>query len=219
MHIDYHIPILTLTPTNDELIWAENHLIPQALVALEKIYERYGPKFDKADLDQAVFKNFPLATRVKTHLSELGLSLRRFAIFVGYQGAINARPHVDAHAVNIPMIARLNIPLRGQAGAKLSWWTTGANDIRMKSRIFDQWDAHQQKMRQSFSYLSPPEYDWGTPVHIEQNPGPCWNRVELAHQLDLDNTIEHRVNFTAELSTQILWEELVDRLRLLGYIT
>lgn len=218
VHLDYHIPMQHLAASAEELDWAEKNLNPYALAALEKIYEKFGPKFDKADLDQNIFKDFPLAHRVRAHFDELGITLRRFAVFVGYTGAANARPHVDAHTVDVPMIARLNVPLQGQDGAQLRWWKTGVEDFKMKARRFEQWDGKQQKMRQAFSYLSPPEFDWPAADHIEYNPGPCWNRVELAHRLDLNNITEHRINFTAELSEQISWSELVARLKTKGYI-
>lgn len=218
VHIDYHIPVPHLTPTDKELEWARENLIPHALHALQKIYEKLGPKFDKADLDQSVFKGFDLARRVQEHFDELGITLRRYAVFVGYTGAANARPHVDAHAVDIPMIARLNVPLQGQHGARLGWWKSTVDDPKMKSRKFEQWDGTQKKMRQAFSYLSPPEFEWPAADHTEHDPGPCWNRVELAHRLDLDALTEHRINFTAELATQISWNDLMGRLKKRGYL-
>jgi len=213
----YHIPIPHLTPTDSELVWASQNLVPVALTALDKIYNLYGPKFDKADFDQQLFSKFDLAQRMREHISELGLSFRRFSVFLGYAGAQNARPHIDAHIVDVPMVARLNVPLQGQSGAQISWWNVQADDPRITARKFEQWDGKFNRMRTAFSYQSPPELVWGKPDYIVYDPGPCWNHVELAHQLDLDNTTEHRVNLTAELEPQVSWADLVDRLAKFGY--
>lgn len=218
MHRDYHIPVPHLAPTSAELSWAEHNLLPHAMVALDKLHQHYGPKFDKADLDQSLFRNWTLAARMRDHLYLLGLELRRFCIFIGYQGAKSAVPHVDAHTIDVPMVARLNVPLQGIHGVNLSWWSTGVEDPRMLVRRFEQWDSTQNKMRSAFSYLSEPTADWGEPAHTERDPGPCWNRVERAHRLDLDNTMEHRINVTAELAEQISWGDLVVRLSGAGYI-
>lgn len=218
MHIDYHIPVPHLTPTAEELAWAEQHLMPHANLALEKLYERYGAKFDKSNIDQRIFDDWTLTARMKDHLNELGLKLRKFAVFIGYTGARAAVPHVDAQTINTPMVARLNVPIKGWQGAQLSWWNSGVEDPRMLERHFEEWDAKTGTMRQGFSYLSDPNANWGEPVHVEQDPGPCWNHVELAHKLDLDNITEHRVNVTAELDPQISWTDLVTRLRTKNYI-
>ena len=218
MNSNFHIPMTHLTPTTDELEWAKQHLFPIALAALEKIYDLYGPKLDKADFDQKIFLNFNLAERMREHIRELGLGFRRFSVFLGYAGAQHARPHIDAHTVDVPMVARLNVPLQGQTGARISWWNTDANDSRILAQKFEQWDETLNKARTAFRYQSQPDIDWGEPDHVEHNPGPCWNHVELVHQLDLDNTTEHRVNLTAELEPQVSWAELVDRLAKSGYI-
>lgn len=217
MHRDYHIPVPHLAPTPEEMRWAKQNLMPHADLALTKLYEKYGAKFDKADLDQNLFKNWSLAARMASHFGRMGLKVRRFSIFIGYQGARAAVPHVDAHKVDIPMIARLNVPLQGIHGVRLNWWTTGVEDPRMLVRRFEQWDSTKNQMVKAFSYLSDPTAKWGEPAHTEQDPGPCWNRVELAHRLDLDNTTEHRVNLTAEVQEQISWKDLVDRLEKHGH--
>lgn len=218
MHIDYHISVSHLTPTPEELDWAQENLIPQANIALTKLYEKYGAKFDKTNVDQDLLKEWALTRRMHDHITQLGLKLRKFALFIGHQGAKSAQPHVDAQTFNTPMVARLNVPIQGQQGARLSWWRSGVEDPRMLERHFEEWDAKTQSMRRGFSYLSDPMANWGEPVHSEYNPGPCWNRVELAHRLDLDNTTENRINITAELDPQVSWTDLVARLQSQGYI-
>jgi hypothetical protein len=218
MHIDYHIPVPHLTPTPEELVWAQENLMPHANQALEKLYEKYGAKFDKSNIDQRIFDSWSLTSRMREHLNELGMSLRKFAVFIGYQGAKAAVPHVDAQTFHTPMVARLNVPIQGWQGARLSWWKSGVEDPRMLVRDFEEWDAKTQSMRRGFSYLSDPQAQWGEPDHVEYNPGPCWNHVELAHKLDLDDITEHRVNITAEIEPQISWLELTTRLRSCGYI-
>ena len=217
MHL-YHIPMPQFWPTEEESAWATEHIIPHAIIAANKLFERYGPKFDKTDLDQTVFNGWTMTNKVKAHFNELGLSFRRFSLFVGATGAKSAVPHVDAHTTGVPMVARLNIPLRGITGAKLSWWNSSVDDPRMLERRFEQWDATQGKMRSAFSYLADPTAKWDDPAFTVNNPGPCWNHVELAHKLELDLTTETRINITAEIKDQIAWTELVNRLRACNYI-
>jgi len=116
------------------------------------------------------------------------------------------------------MVARLNVPIQGWQGARLSWWKSGVDDPRMLVRDFEEWDAKTQSMRRGFSYLSDPQAQWGEPDHVEYDPGPCWNHVELAHKLDLDDITEHRVNITAEIEPQVPWAVLVERLQKHGHI-
>jgi len=214
----YHIPMPMFWPTEEESEWATEHIIPHATIAANKLFEKYGPKFDKTDLDQSVFDGWSMTDKVKNHFNELGLTFRRFSLFVGAAGAKSAVPHVDAHTIGAPMVARLNIPLRGIEGAKLSWWDSSVEDSRMLERHFEQWDATQGKMRKAFSYLADPQAEWGPASFVVNNPGPCWNHVELAHKLELDFTTETRINITAEIQDQIAWEELVTRLRNCNYI-
>lgn len=218
MHLDYHIPVPHLTPTPTEIAWADQYLMPQVTVALDKLYEKYGAKFDKTNVDQDLLRTWTLTARMQSHVNRLGLKVRKFALFIGHRGARSAQPHVDAQTFNTPMVARLNVPIHGQYGTKLSWWNSGVEDPRMKERHFEEWNAQAGKMLKGFSYLSDPEADWGEPVFTQQDPGPCWNHVELAHRLDLDDTTENRVNITAELDPQVPWTELVDRLRKNNYI-
>ena len=81
MNLDYHIPMPHLEPTKEELEWAKTDLMPHAQVALDKLYEKYGAKFDKANLDQAIFDNSPIGKRMKDHVEELELGFRRFCLF------------------------------------------------------------------------------------------------------------------------------------------
>lgn len=218
MHRDYHIPVPHLAPTPAELSWAEQNLMPYANLALEKLNEKYGAKFDKTNLDQNIFSSWTLTARMHDHINRLGLRLRKFALFIGHTGARAAVPHIDAQTFNTPMVARLNVPIQGWRGARLSWWNSGVEDPKILERHFEEWDAKSKTMCRGFSYLADFNADWGEPAHVELDPGPCWNHVELAHRLDLENITENRVNITAELEPQISWQDLVSRLEQQGHL-
>ena len=156
--------------------------------------------------------------RMKEHFKELGLALKRFSVFVGSPGAQLNAPHVDGGGMNrTAMIARLNVPLRGIAGSRLSWWNAGTEDPRILERHFEEWNAGKQQWQRGFSYLADPDADWEDPDWSIDEPGPCWNRTEKSHRLDLDNTTEIRINITAELSHPVPWITLVKKLQDKGY--
>jgi hypothetical protein len=218
MNKNYHIPIPSLLPTPEEYSWAEENIMPAIRAEAEKFFEQNGPKFDKVNIDQKLFENWPLANRIKAHLSELDVELRRFCVFVGAAGfGANASPHVDAWATDIPMISRLNVPLFGYTGAVLMWWDTDSTDPRIEERKFHLRDPVTGKTYNAFSYLSKSGQTWEAPAFSVTDPGPCWNHVNLCHKLTLEGTTEMRVNVTAELKTQIPWDELVKRLESKGY--
>lgn len=223
MHLDYHIPVPFLRPTPEEFAWAEEHIIPSCELAAKKLFEKYGPKFDKANVKQDIFNGWGTAERIKEHFSELELKIRRFCVFVGAPGATYPTPHIDANhydhmkLTGIPMIARLNIPLQGTANSKLSWWNADITDTRIKERKFEEWNEQQGKMVFAFSYRTDTNSEWGEPSHVEYEPGPCWNHVELAHRLDIEDIPEIRINITAEISNPIPWKTLVERLQTKGY--
>jgi hypothetical protein len=215
MDTRFHIPVPHLEPTVHEQAWAEEVIVPYAQKVLDNMRER-DINFDKAHIPQDMFGSGTLGARMKDHVNRLGLKARGFAVFFGVAGFDRAVPHCDAHNVGTPMIARLNVPIRGIKNAKLSWWETGTEDERMLERRFEQWDG--TKIKTGFSYLSAPDADWGEPVYTELSPGPCWNRVDLAHKLDLSEVTEDRVNITIELADQIPWDQLIKRLRYRQYI-
>lgn len=217
MHL-YHIPMPSLWPTADEAEYATEKIIPVAEESARNLFERLGPKFDKTYIDQALVLDWGTGKRMKAHIEELGLMLKRFSVFVGAPGAQLNAPHVDGGGMNrTAMISRLNVPLRGIKGSKLSWWKTGAEDPRILERHFDEWNAARQRWQPGFSFLSGPDATWQEPDWTVDEPGPCWNRTEWAHKLDLSSTTEIRVNITAEVLVPVSWETLLTRLQACGY--
>jgi len=223
MHLDYHIPVPFLKPTAEEFAWAKEHIIPHCEEAANKMFEQYGPKFDKANVNQKIFEGWGTADRIRAHFAELGLEVRRFSVFVGAPGATFPTPHIDANhydhmkGTGVPMIARLNVPLQGTRNSRLSWWNADVTDPRILERKFEEWDGTMQKMRFAFSYRTEPKGHWEAPVHVEHEPGPCWNHVELAHRLDIEEIPEMRINITTEILHPIPWQTLVERLQAKGY--
>lgn len=217
MNLDYHIPIPFLWPTEEEAKYATDNIIPVAEDSAKNLFERLGPKFDKTYIDQELVGNWGTGKRMKAHIAELGLIFKGFSVFVGAPGAISAKPHVDGFGLGHAMVARLNVPLRGITGSKLSWWKTGADDPRILERHFEEWNAQKKVWQSGFSYLADPEVDWEDPDWSIDEPGPCWNRTEKAHRLDLDNTTEIRINITAELLQPVPWTTLVSKLQAKGY--
>ena len=214
----YHIPMPSLWPTEEEARYATENIVPIAEESARNLFERLGPKFDKTYIDQALVLSWGTGQRMKSHIEELGLLLKRFSVFVGAPGAQLNAPHVDGGGMNrTAMIARLNVPLRGIAGSKLSWWNAGTEDPRILERHFEEWNAGKQEWQPGFSYLSDPVATWEEPDWTVDEPGPCWNRTELAHKLDLTNTTEIRINITAEILVPIPWETLIERLQARGY--
>ena len=147
-----------------------------------------------------------------------GLNLKTFSVFVGAPGTKLASPHIDGGGFEQPpMVARLNVPLRGIKGSKVSWWNTGVEDPRILERHFEEWNAKKKEWQPGFSYLADPNAVWEEPDYTVNEPGPCWNRTELTHKLDLIDTTEIRINITAELLIPVTWETLVKRLHSKGH--
>ncbi len=217
MNINYHIPVPFLWPTEEELVYANEKIVPIAEDSARNLFEKLGPKFDKTYIDQDLVSNWGTGKRMKEHIAELGLLFKNFSVFVGAPGTSLAKPHIDGVGSGHAMIARLNVPLRGVTGSKLSWWKTGTEDPRILERHFEEWNARKQEWQRGFSYLADPNSVWEEPDYTVDEPGPCWNRTELSHKLDLSRTTEIRVNITAELLQPIQWSRLVEKLQAKGY--
>ena len=225
MNLNYHIPVPFLQPTEEELVYANEKILPVAEDSAKNLFEKLGPKFDKTYIDQDLVGNWGTGRRMREHIEELGLNFKSFSVFVGAPGIKVAKPHIDARGEGFingrpfgkAMVARLNVPLRGIKGSKLIWWNTGTDDPRILERHFEEWNAGTKQWQKGFSYLSDPNANWEEPEWTEIEPGPCWNRTEKSHMLDLAGTTEIRINITAELTTQVPWEDLVERLQKRGY--
>lgn len=214
----YHVPMPSLWPTEEEAEYATEKIVPVAEASAKNLFERLGPKFDKTYIDQDLVKNWGTGKRMISHIEELGLNLKTFSVFVGAPGTKLASPHIDGGGFKQPpMVARLNVPLRGIKGSKLSWWKTGVEDPRILERHFEEWNAKKQEWQPGYSYLADPNAVWEDPEYTVNEPGPCWNRTELTHKLDLINTTEIRINITAELLVPIPWNTLIERLQARGY--
>lgn len=211
----------SLWPTEEEAEYATEKIVPVAEESARNLFERLGPKFDKTYVDQDLIGNWGTGKRMKAHLNELGLEVRKFSIFVGAPGAPRSSTHIDGGGVGPkrpwPMIARLNVPLRGIKGSRLHWWKSGPEDPRILERHFNEWNAAKQEWQPAYSFLADPTADWEAPDYSVDEPGPCWNRTELCHRLDLHDTTEIRINVTAEVLFPIPWETLVERLQARGY--
>ena len=207
----------SLWPTEEELEYANEKIIPVAEDSARNLFAKLGPKFDKTYIDQKLINDWGAGKRMREHIDELGLVFKRFSVFVGAPGAKASKPHVDGLGIGHAMIARLNVPLRGIKGSRLSWWPTGTEDPRILERHFEEWNATTQQWQKGFSYLADPNIDWEEPDWYIDEPGPCWNRTELAHLLSLDHTTEIRVNITAELLQPVAWARLIEKLQSKGY--
>lgn len=217
----YHIPLPQFWPTEEEAKYATENIVPVAEESARNLFERLGPTFDKTYIDQDLVLGWGTGQRMKAHLNELGLDLKKFSIFVGAPGSPHSGAHVDGGGIGPkkpwPMIARLNVPLRGIKGSKLHWWKSGSEDSRILERHFEEWNAGSQKWQPGYSFLTDPNAVWEAPDYSVDEPGPCWNRTEKVHRLDLFNTTEIRINVTAEILLPIPWETLVERLQARGY--
>lgn len=208
----------SLWPTEEEEKYATEKIVPVAEQSARNIFEKFKPKFDKTYIDQDLIENWGTAKRMRAHIEELGLSLRRFSVFVGAPGLAITTPHIDGGGLNTgALVGRLNVPLRGYKGSRLNWWDAGPDDPRIIKKHFEEWNAKTEKWQPGYSFLADPNATWEEPDYYIDDAGPCWNRTEKVHKLGLANTTEIRVNVTADLFIPISWETLVERLQALGY--
>lgn len=227
MHLDYHIPVPHLTPTIRELQWAKEHIIPQC----EDFISNCPWRWETFKIDSKLLDGWNLVNRIKMHFDMLSLKIRRMSFFIGLPGINFKFPHIDSdyydhvEGTGVPMIARLNVPLQGTRNSRLSWWNADATDPRIINiiplKVKNKPIGTDFNILDSVSYHGDREADWSSPSHVEIEPGPCWNRVELAHQLDLKNITETRINLTTEIDTfnytSVSWQTLVERLQAKGY--
>jgi hypothetical protein len=205
----YHIPTPDFDPTESDQAWVRENIVPRLLPALSII----KGAFDRVDLPQSVFATWPQRSAVEQHFAQLGLRIRRFAGFIAHKNQNPLNAHIDAFVRGTPMVARFNIPYFGCSPVKLEWWDDGVDSDRIQERAFT--ELRHGREHTAYSYKSTVA-DWGTDsVYTVINPGPGWNRTEIAHRVQAPDCNENRIIITTEIAEQISWDELVVRLSLL----
>ena len=211
MHKEFHIPVTALDPTPEGCAWIMKNIAPQLYPALDII----KGAFDRVDLPQSEFVNWPQRDAVEQHFDELGIKIRRFAAFIGHPYNATRTAHIDGYVRGIPMVARFNIPIQGRSPASVSWWKDDVTSDKIYIREFTELRNGVEKTAYSYgSTIS----DWGDdPAYVVHNPGTCWNRTERAHRPWAGNCTVPRILITVETADQISWINLISRLEHLGY--
>lgn len=211
MNRQFHIPIPALDPTPEGCAWVMENIAPQLYPALDII----KGAFDRVDLPQTEFANWPQREAVEQHFDELGIKIRRFAAFIGHPYNATRTAHIDGYVRGVPMVARFNVPIQGRSPATVSWWKDDVTSDKIYLREFTELRNGVEKTAYSYgSTIS----DWGDePEYVVHNPGTCWNRTELAHRPWAGECKTPRILITVETANQIQWLDLVGRLERLGY--
>ena len=209
MNIKYHIPTPKFDPSQSEQQWVLDNIAPQLYPALSII----KGAFDRVDIPQSEFDNWPQRKAVEAHFAELGLTVRRFAGFISNKNFNPIIPHIDAFIRGEPMVARFNIVYQGQSPVTLNWWDEGVGD-RIEERSHT--ELRNGEERTAYSYKANTT-DWPLPSYSVNNPGAGWNRTNVAHRADGVGCDVNRIIITAEIAKQVQWEDLVGKLASLGY--
>jgi hypothetical protein len=211
MHKDFHIPVPALDPTEEGCQWVMENIAPQLYPALDII----KGAFDRVDLPQTEFTNWPQREAVEKHFDELGIKIRRLAAFIGHPHNATRTAHIDGYVRGIPMVARFNVPIQGRSPASVSWWRDDVTSDKIYLREFTELRNGVEKT--AYSYGSTIN-DWGDePEYVVHNPGTCWNRTEFAHRPWAGECTVPRILITVETANQITWADLTSRLEKLGY--
>jgi hypothetical protein len=206
MNKNYHIPMPNFDPSESDRDWVIENIVPQLMPALKII----KGAFDRVDIPQTEFANWPQRDAVMAHFDELKIKVRRFACFIGHPHNATRTAHIDAYRRGIPMVARFNIPIQGREPASISWWNEGIDSDKIYERQFT--ELRNGVEQTAYSYGSSIA-DWGDdPEYTVYNPGACWNRTELAHRPWAGKCPVPRILITTETADQISWTELVKRL-------
>ena len=206
----FHVPIPLFDPTPAESAWVIENIVPELAPALGII----KGAFDRVDLDQKFFVEWPQRQAVEKHFAELGLKIQRHAGFIGHPNQCTKTAHIDAFRPGIPMVARFNIVYQGQSPATLSWWNDDVTSDKIEIREFT--ELRNGIERKAYSFKSSIS-EWHDPVYTVENPGAGWNRTEVAHRIQAPDCNVSRIIVTTEIAEQISWTELVDRLKACGY--
>lgn len=148
MHKDFHIPMPNFDPEESDKDWIINNIVPQLMPALEII----KGAFDRVDIPQTEFTNWPQRDAVLAHFDELEIKVRRFACFIGHPYNATRTAHIDAYRRGTPMVARFNIPIQGREPASISWWNEGIDSDKIYERQFT--ELRNGAEQTAYSYLS-----------------------------------------------------------------
>lgn len=211
MHKNFHIPIPQLDPSESDCAWVMENIAPQLYPALKII----KGAFDRVELPQSEFINWPQHDAVLAHFDELEIKVRKFAAFIGHPNNATQTAHIDSYIRGVPMVARFNIPIQGRRPSSISWWNDSITSEKIYERKFV--ELRHGEEREAYSYGSTIS-DWGNnPIYQVADPGTCWNRTELAHRPWAGEFNMPRILITTETANQIPWPTLVSRLEQLGY--
>lgn len=211
MHKDFHIPMPKFEATETDRSWVMHNIAPRLYPALKLI----KGAFDRVDIPQQEFMNWPQREAVLAHFDEMELHFKRFACFISQPNQNPKTAHIDAFMRGTPMVARFNIPIQGISPVSLCWWNDDVNSDKIDERVFT--ELRNGKEATAYSYRSTID-DWGNdPVYRVENPNACWNRTDVAHRAQGPNCNESRIIITAEIATQVPWHTLVVRLEKLNY--
>lgn len=211
MSTNYHIPMPNFDPSESDCAWVMENIAPRLYPALDII----KGAFDRVEIAQSAFADWPQREAVEQHFDELGMKIRRFAAFIGHPHYAPRTAHIDSYVQGVPMIARFNIPIQGRIPASISWWDDTVDSDKICVRKFTELRNGIESTAYSYGSTIP---DWGNdPKYIVHNPGACWNRTELAHRPWAGECSVSRILITVETAQQIPWPELVARLQKLNY--
>lgn len=208
---NFHIPMPTFEPSDSEKKWIIDNVKPYVDPAVSGI-----KVFERIDLPQDLFNNWSFKKRIYDHFAELQIDLHKFAVFLSNPNPSESTPHIDGTGGAAARVCRFNIPIVGLEPVFIEWWSKGIDAPEITIRNFKEFRNGQFVNAVGFKTENITEPS----VFRVNNPGPCWNRTELVHRLDISQLKEQRFVITAQLPNdkQILWEDLVNRLAKLGYV-
>jgi len=208
---NFHIPMPTFEPSDSEKKWVLDNVKPHVDPAVAGI-----KTFERIDLLQDLFNGWSFKQRIQDHFAELEIDLHKLAVFLSNPNPSMSTPHIDGTGGPLARVSRFNIPIIGLESIYLEWWNKGIDSPEVTVRNFKEFRNGQfvDAVGLKTENINEPA------VFKVNNPGPCWNRVELIHRLDISQLKEQRFVVTAQLPNdkQISWNDLVNRLTKLGYI-
>lgn len=208
---NFHIPMPSFEPSQLEKQWALDNIKPYVDPAVAGI-----KVFERIDLLQNLFNGWSFKQRIQDHFAELEINLDKLAVFLSNPNPSTSTPHIDGAGGPLPRVSRFNIPIIGLEPIYIEWWNKGIDSPEITVRKFKEFRNGQfvDAVGLKTENINEPS------VFKVNNPGPCWNRVELIHRLDISQLKEQRFVVTAQLppNKQIAWDDLVERLTKLGYL-
>ena len=208
---NFHIPMPSFEPSQLEKQWALDNIKPHVDPAVAGI-----KVFERIDLLQNLFNGWSFRQRIRDHFAELEIDLDKLAVFLSNPNPSTSNPHLDGAGGLLPRVSRFNIPIIGLEPVHIEWWNKGIDSPEVTVRNFKEFRNGQfvDAVGLTTANINEPS------VFKVTNPGPCWNRVELIHRLDISQLKGQRFVITAQLppNKQIAWDDLVERLTKLGYL-